>query len=76
MSITHIANHHCLHFPANTITIFAGLNCANSFLERCITFVGENAAECVKTNAFMNLTKEGLIKLISSDYVRHIKQPK
>lgn len=39
-------------------------------MERCITFIGENAAECVKTNAFVNLTKDGLIKLISSDYVR------
>lgn len=38
-------------------------------MDRCITFIGENAAECVKTNAFVNLTKDGLIKLISSDYV-------
>lgn len=38
-------------------------------MDRCITFIGENAGECVKTNAFVNLTKDGLIKLISSDYV-------
>lgn len=46
-----------------------GAKCAASFVDRCITFVGENAAECVKTSAFLNLTKDGLIKLISSDYV-------
>lgn len=38
-------------------------------MERCITFIGENAAECVKTSSFVNLTKDGLIKLISSDFV-------
>lgn len=38
-------------------------------MDRCIMFIGENAAECVKTNAFVNLTKDGLIKLISSDHV-------
>lgn len=45
------------------------MKCAASFLDRCITFIGENAGECVKQNAFVNLTKDGLIKLISSDYV-------
>ncbi|KAG4070335.1 hypothetical protein HA402_006477 [Bradysia odoriphaga] len=45
----------------------SGAKCA-SFMDRCITFIGENASECVKTNAFLNLTKDGLIKLISSDY--------
>lgn len=48
---------------------FAGSKCAASFVDRCITFVGENAAECVKTTAFLNLNKDGLTKLISSDYV-------
>lgn len=45
-----------------------GAKCAAS-LDRCIMYIGENAAECVKTGAFVNLTKDGLIKLISSDYV-------
>ncbi|XP_059608145.1 uncharacterized protein LOC132255985 [Phlebotomus argentipes] len=44
-----------------------GAKCT-AFMERCVSYIGENAAECVKTNAFLNLTKEGLIKLISSDY--------
>ena len=38
-------------------------------MERCISYIGENATECVKTNAFLNLSREGIIKLISSDYV-------
>ncbi|XP_037899848.1 uncharacterized protein LOC119644376, partial [Glossina fuscipes] len=42
--------------------------CTASFMERCIIYIGENASECVKTNAFLNLKKEALIKLISSDY--------
>ncbi|KAI8123466.1 putative small nuclear ribonucleoprotein E [Lucilia cuprina] len=45
-----------------------GAKCAASFMERCIIYIGENANECVKTNAFLNLKKEALIKLISSDY--------
>lgn len=44
-------------------------------MERCVSYIGENAAECVKTNAFLNLTKEGLIKLISSDYVSMERLP-
>nr|CAD7265913.1 unnamed protein product [Timema shepardi] len=42
---------------------------AKSFVERCISYVGENALECVKTNSFLNLSKDALIKLISSDYL-------
>lgn len=39
-------------------------------MERCIIYIGENANECVKTNAFLTLTKDAIIKIISSDYVR------
>ncbi|XP_036326724.1 uncharacterized protein LOC118739471 isoform X2 [Rhagoletis pomonella] len=46
----------------------AGAKCAASFMERCIIYIGENASECAKTNAFLNLTKDALVKLISSDY--------
>lgn len=47
----------------------AGGKSAASFMERCIAFIGDNAGDCVKTNAFLNLPKEALIKLISSDFV-------
>ncbi|XP_063363309.1 uncharacterized protein LOC134652082 [Cydia amplana] len=40
---------------------------ATSFLERCVAFIGEHAADCVRTNAFLNLPKDALIKLLSSD---------
>lgn len=40
---------------------------AKSFVDRCISYVGENAIECVKTNSFLNLPKDALVKLISSD---------
>ncbi|XP_049874590.1 uncharacterized protein LOC126372757 [Pectinophora gossypiella] len=46
-----------------------GGKCASSFMERCIAFIGDNAADCVKSNAFLNLPKEALIKLISSDFL-------
>lgn len=50
----------------------AGGKSASSFMERCIAFIGDNAADCIKTNAFLNLPKEALIKLISSDFVSTI----
>lgn len=37
------------------------------FMEKCISFIGENAVEVVKTNSFLNLSKNALIKIISSD---------
>ncbi|XP_014281208.1 serine-enriched protein isoform X2 [Halyomorpha halys] len=40
-----------------------------SFVERCVTYIGENAMDCVKTNSFLNLPKDALVKLISSDCV-------
>jgi hypothetical protein len=46
-----------------------GGKCTQNFVDRCITFIGENASECVKTNAFLNLTQEALVKIISSDYL-------
>uniref|UniRef100_A0A1A9WRK8 TLDc domain-containing protein n=1 Tax=Glossina brevipalpis TaxID=37001 RepID=A0A1A9WRK8_9MUSC len=52
----------------NSKIVLTGAKCTASFMERCIIYIGENASECVKTNAFLNLKKEALIKLISSDY--------
>lgn len=49
--------------------MFAGGKGSKSFVDRCVSFIGDNAAKCVKTNAFLNLPKESLIKLISSDCV-------
>lgn len=52
---------------------WSGAKCTASFLERCISYIGENASECVKTTSFLNLSKEGIIKLISSDYVSIVR---
>ncbi|XP_011504847.1 PREDICTED: kelch-like protein 17 [Ceratosolen solmsi marchali] len=41
----------------------------SSFIERCFAYIGENAVDTVKTNAFCNLPKDAIIKLISSDYL-------
>lgn len=49
--------------------LISGGKAAAGFVERCVSFIGENAAECVKTNSFLSLPKEAVIKLISSDYV-------
>lgn len=49
--------------------ISLGGKAAAGFVERCVSFIGENAAECVRTNSFLSLPKEAVIKLISSDYV-------
>jgi len=55
----------------NACTFLAALlangNGAKSFLDRCIAYIGENAFECVKTNSFLNLPQEALVKVISSD---------
>lgn len=48
---------------------FPGGKGAKSFVDRCVSYIGENALECVKTNAFLNLPKDALVKLISSDCV-------
>ncbi|XP_067122453.1 kelch-like protein 1 [Centruroides vittatus] len=42
---------------------------AHSFVDRCTAFIGENCMECVRTTAFLNLPKEALIHLISSDFL-------
>ncbi|GBP15840.1 Serine-enriched protein [Eumeta japonica] len=46
-----------------------GGKCVSSWLERCIAYIGEHAAACVTTNAFLNLPKDALVKLISSDFL-------
>lgn len=46
-----------------------GGKCADSFVDRCIAYIGEHASECVKSNGFLNLSKEAIIKIISSDFV-------
>lgn len=54
---------------ASSMWNVAGGKGAKSFVDRCISYVGENAIECVKTNSFLNLPKDALVKLISSDCV-------
>ncbi|XP_011637836.1 serine-enriched protein isoform X2 [Pogonomyrmex barbatus] len=46
-----------------------GKTACSSFIEKCFTFIGENAMDTVKTTAFCNLPKDALVKLISSDYL-------
>ncbi|KAF8773482.1 BTB/POZ domain-containing protein 19 [Argiope bruennichi] len=46
-----------------------GNKSGRSFLDRCTAYIGENAMECVKTSAFLNLPKDALIHLVSSDYL-------
>lgn len=47
----------------------AGGKAAAGFVERCISYIGENASDCVRTNAFLSLPKDAVIKLISSDFL-------
>lgn len=46
-----------------------GGKCADTFVDRCIAFIGEHANECIKSNGFLNLSKEAIVKIISSDFV-------
>lgn len=45
----------------------AGGKGTKQLVDRCIAYIGENAAECFKTNSFLNLNKDALVKLVSSD---------
>lgn len=40
-----------------------------SFVERCVHFIGDNAIECFQTTAFLRLSKDALICLVSSDHL-------
>lgn len=55
-------------FSSNS-QFFLGGKAATGFVERCISYIGENATNCFKTNSFLSLSKDAVIKLISSDYV-------
>lgn len=46
-----------------------GGKCTDTFVDRCIAFIGENATECVKTKGFLKLSKDAIVKIISSDFV-------
>ncbi|GAB6028325.1 hypothetical protein CHUAL_002498 [Chamberlinius hualienensis] len=48
----------------------SGAKGSKSFVDRCIAYIGENASECFKTTAFLNMSKEALIRLVSSDYLQ------
>ncbi|XP_003738143.1 uncharacterized protein LOC100898299 [Galendromus occidentalis] len=39
------------------------------YIDKCTTFICENAAECLKTPAFLQLPKNAVILLVSSDYL-------
>ncbi|XP_058808235.1 kelch-like protein 17 [Phymastichus coffea] len=49
--------------------VLGGTGACSSFIEKCFAYIGENAIDTVKTNAFCNLPKDAVIKLISSDYL-------
>ena len=40
-----------------------------AFVERCIRFIGDNATECFRTDSFHRLSKDALIRLVSSDHL-------
>lgn len=40
-----------------------------TFVERCVHFIGDNAIECFQTTAFLKLSKDALIRLVSSDHL-------
>ncbi|CAB0038389.1 unnamed protein product [Trichogramma brassicae] len=49
--------------------VVSGKGACVSFIERCFAYIGENAIDTLKTNAFCSLPKDAVIKLISSDYL-------
>ena len=39
----------------------------DDFLQQCTDFIGENASECLKSAAFLEMDKESVIHIVSSD---------
>lgn len=39
------------------------------YVDKCTNYIGEYASECVETVSFLQLPKEALIHLVSSDCV-------
>lgn len=52
-------------------SLFSGSKGSRSFVDRCVAYIGENALECMQTSSFLNLSREALIRLISSDNVSY-----
>lgn len=44
-------------------------NNGQSFVERCIQYIGDNANECFQSPGFLRLSKDALIRLVSSDHL-------
>ncbi|RWS14833.1 Serine-enriched protein-like protein, partial [Dinothrombium tinctorium] len=70
----HIRNALCIHNSLLFLPLALELEkripeakCGRYFKDRCTAYIGENALECIKTPAFLNLPKEALIHLVSSD---------
>ncbi|KAB7503220.1 BTB/POZ domain-containing protein 9 [Armadillidium nasatum] len=40
---------------------------SSNFVDKIVAFIGENALECLQSTSFLNLSREALIRLISSD---------
>ncbi|KAJ6216523.1 hypothetical protein RDWZM_007680 [Blomia tropicalis] len=40
----------------------------NRIMQMCMQFISENAADCAKTPSFVNISKQGITHLVSSDY--------
>jgi len=38
-----------------------------SFINKCLTYIGERASDCFKTSTFLNLPRNAMIRLISSE---------
>ena len=45
---------------------------SGDLVDKCRSFIEENAADVIKTYGFLNLSKEALIQLVSSDKVTNI----
>ncbi|XP_054168086.1 uncharacterized protein LOC128965417 [Oppia nitens] len=64
-----ISVHNACSFLSSAIKLETRLPEKSDLIKFCTSFVGENAIECVKTPTFLNLSKEALIHLVSSDYL-------
>lgn len=61
----------CLYYPSalNLQTRGGSDEVSSSFVEQFTQFIGERAVECFKSDSFLQLPKDALIQLISSDHL-------
>ena len=70
--VENLSSANCCEFFMDVLSTFSSEECkgyGKNVVSKCQMFIEENAAVVIQTDGFLNLSKDALIKLISSDQV-------